>query len=340
MNRVTVVIPTYNGSRFLGQTIESLLEQTYPHLALICLDDASTDGSAEIAAAVGGGRVRIVRNEQRIGLAANWNRARELCQSEYLVIAHQDDLYEKTFAASLALMLDTHGNAFAAHAKAMTIDADGRRTNDPAGRYKDRFWFGAEPQERSPLEDLEILRTGNYVIAPAVMFRTAAMDAIGPFDDRYQFVTDWDYWLRGLFAGYTLVGTHARLVRFRRHDATSTRDSERTMRRYEEELGLLKTINGRLQSPPSFAAIENTLIDDCARRLLTGDHSGARRLRDFGRERIPRFSGSIRDRMMSTAIHAGWFGGALLRAAIQSGVIGSLLLHSIRAKRDQASKRL
>ena len=305
--RVTVAIPVYNGARFLADAIRSLLVQK--NAMVLVIDDASSDDSVAIAR--GFSDVRVVENEQRLGLAGNWNRAIELCTTEYLVIAHQDDVYEPQFVEQLADVLDRHPRAFAAHCKASTIDEHGRATRDPAALYKDRFWpRGVAEYEREPSDEIAVLRQGNYVIAPAVMLRMKDVAAIGRFDARYDFVTDWDYWLRGLFAGRTLAGLNQRLMSFRRHANTATRLNERTLRRYEEESQLLLDLNGRSPAKNAFRPLENNLLSDFARRLASGDRAGAEALLRFAREH-----GLARARLMRAALPGGRAAGAVMQLA-------------------------
>lgn len=308
MSRVTVAIPTYNGARFLPETIRSLRAQTLGDFSLLVIDDASSDGSAQIAGSTG---VRVERNAQRLGLAANWNRALDLCQSEYLVIAHQDDVYEPTFLATMLALIDEHPRAIAAHCKAEAIDEHGRAIAHPAALYKDRFWpRGARVVERD--DELAILRQGNYVIAPSAMLRMSLVRQRGPFDERFAFVTDWEYWLRALVAGDTLAGLAERLVRFRRHEETATRASERSMQRYEEELVLLRELDARVPAAHPYRPLENNLLADFVVRLSSGDRGGAAALLDFAAARVPQFAYAS---LMRAALHGGRAGGQLLRLA-------------------------
>jgi len=309
---LTVAIPLFNGARFLGDAIESLRAQSHRDFRLLCVDDASTDDSVAVAAGHG---VEVVTSPAHTSLAANWNRAASLVETETFILAHQDDVYERDFVAAMLGLLDAHPRAFAAHARATAIDERGRAVRNPAARYKDRFWPAAEPVEREPEAEIEVLRQGNYVIAPSVIFRTERFRDLGGFDASLDFVTDWEFWFRGLRRGFTLAGTHARLVRFRRHAATATRVSERTMRRYEEELALLAALEEQRPIGPrrAYRAIANTITTDLAARLADGDRDGARALLRFGRERVPHFAGSARDRLLGTAVAGGTAGGRALK---------------------------
>ncbi|MEA2490723.1 MAG: hypothetical protein QOH21_2515, partial [Acidobacteriota bacterium] len=197
MKPVTVAIPSFNGARFIGETLASLRTQTMRDFDLLVLDDASDDDTAAIAASFP--EVRVIRNAERLGLAANWNAALALCETSYLVIAHQDDLYEPRFVETMLATIEAHPRAIAAHCKAATIDEHDLPIAHPAGVFKDRFWpRGAPVVERQPAEELAILRQGNYVIAPSAMLRMALVRERGTFDTRYAFVTDWEYWLRAV----------------------------------------------------------------------------------------------------------------------------------------------
>jgi hypothetical protein len=112
-----------------------------------------------------------------------------------------------------------------------------------------------------------------------------------------------------------MIGLNERLVSFRRHPETATLASERSMRRYEEELQLLREIDARVPAAHPYRALENNLLTGFARRLADGDRDGARALLRFGIERVPSFSRSARARLMRSALPFGKAGGASLRMA-------------------------
>jgi glycosyltransferase involved in cell wall biosynthesis len=319
---VTIAIPIHNGARFLGETIRSLLDQSEGAFRLVCLDDASTDDSVAVASGFSDPRIEIVIAESHTSLAMNWNRAIEVTRTPYLVIAHQDDVYERDYLATMLRLIEAHPRAFAAHCRTTAIDSNGRAVRLPSARYKETFWPGAEPYEREPEAEIKVLSRGNYVVASSVLLRMEAVGTIGRFDPSLQFVTDWQYWLRGLSAGRTLAGTHARLVRFRRHPWTATRATELSFRRYEEEIEVLRSVNAS-----SFRLVENTLTSDFSARLAAGDGEGARSLLEFGANHIPGFGNSLRLRTLRTALHGGVVAGRLLKTAEDALVELSVLRH-------------
>ena len=89
---LTVAIPTCNGAAHLAETLRSILEQDCGPFDLRVCDDRSDDGTLELVRALAGDRARIAVNEERLGLAGNWNRCVELCRTPLIAIIHQDDV--------------------------------------------------------------------------------------------------------------------------------------------------------------------------------------------------------------------------------------------------------
>lgn len=88
---ISVIIPVYNGEKYLAQAIESILAQAYRPLEIIVVDDGSTDGSAEIVQRFGEPIRYVYQTNQ--GAAAARNRGVEEAQGEYYAFLDQDDLW-------------------------------------------------------------------------------------------------------------------------------------------------------------------------------------------------------------------------------------------------------
>jgi glycosyltransferase involved in cell wall biosynthesis len=103
---VSVVIPVYNGERYLGQTIESVLGQSHPHTELLVVDDGSEDCSARVAQAYGE-RIRYVRQEHG-GQSAALNLGLSLARGGYLAFLDADDLWTGDKLARQFAAFDEH----------------------------------------------------------------------------------------------------------------------------------------------------------------------------------------------------------------------------------------
>jgi hypothetical protein len=89
---VTVLMSAFNGAAFLSEAVESILRQTFRNFEFLIIDDASTDGSAKILAAVRDPRVRVVRNDTHLGLTRSLRLGIELARGQYVARMDADDL--------------------------------------------------------------------------------------------------------------------------------------------------------------------------------------------------------------------------------------------------------
>ena len=91
MCKVTVVIPVYNGGRYLRESIDSVLAQTFHDYEIVCVDDGSTDDSPVLLQEYGA-RLRVVRQENS-GQSAARNVGVKLARGEYIALLDQDDVW-------------------------------------------------------------------------------------------------------------------------------------------------------------------------------------------------------------------------------------------------------
>jgi len=90
---VSVLIPSYNSGAYLDDSIQSILDQTYPNWELIITDDCSTDNSVEVAKkhANRDKRIKVYENEKNRGISGNMNRGLKHCKGKYIAILDADD---------------------------------------------------------------------------------------------------------------------------------------------------------------------------------------------------------------------------------------------------------
>jgi glycosyltransferase involved in cell wall biosynthesis len=89
---VSVVLAAHNDARFLPEAVDSVLRQTLADFELVVIDDASTDETQSALAAVADSRLRIVRNEQQLGLAASLNRGLDESGGRFVARLDADDV--------------------------------------------------------------------------------------------------------------------------------------------------------------------------------------------------------------------------------------------------------
>lgn len=94
---VSVITPAYNAERFLQETIESVLSQTYENWEMIIVDDGSTDSTYSLAESWSGkdSRIRVIKCQKNGGQARAWNIAIAAAKGRYLAFLDADDLWEE-----------------------------------------------------------------------------------------------------------------------------------------------------------------------------------------------------------------------------------------------------
>jgi glycosyltransferase involved in cell wall biosynthesis len=146
--RVSIGLPVYNGERYLAQTLDSVLRQTYTDFVLYIADNASTDGTEAICRdyASRDARIHYIRNPVNVGAAANYTRCFTPATSEYFRWQNADDTIEPTLIEDCIQVLDNQPDAVLAYGKTHLIDDNGQlirpyedRLHLPQARAADRY---------------------------------------------------------------------------------------------------------------------------------------------------------------------------------------------------------
>src|SRR3990167_10836604 len=90
---VSVILPTYNRSEYLGRAIESVLNQNYNNFELIIIDDSSTDKTSEVILKYKDSRIRVVKNQENIGFVKSLNKGIKQANGKYIARLDDDDFW-------------------------------------------------------------------------------------------------------------------------------------------------------------------------------------------------------------------------------------------------------
>ena len=134
--KISVGMPVFNGERYIGTAIESVLNQTVGDFELIIADNASTDRTRDICLQyVADPRVRYFRNETNVGAARNYNLVFGEARAPYFRWANADDLSGPSLHAECLRCLEERPDAVVAYGQTSIIDDDGEVT----GQYDDNL---------------------------------------------------------------------------------------------------------------------------------------------------------------------------------------------------------
>ena len=129
---VTIGLPVYNSERYIRQSLDSLIAQTYTNFVLVVSDNASTDGTAQICQqyATSDSRVKYFRNDVNIGNPRNFNRVFELASTRYLKWSTADDFWAPTFLERAMEIMEGDSSIALCYPQAILVDADGGNATD------------------------------------------------------------------------------------------------------------------------------------------------------------------------------------------------------------------
>jgi glycosyltransferase involved in cell wall biosynthesis len=144
---VSIGLPVYNGEKYIGEALGSILAQTYQNFELIISDNASTDKTEQIcrAYATRDSRIRFYRNRRNLGAYKNFNRVFELSSSEYFKWAAYDDLLAPEFLQKCVSVLEKDPCIVLCHSKTVRIDEHGKLVGSYEHKMRIDSW---KPHER------------------------------------------------------------------------------------------------------------------------------------------------------------------------------------------------
>lgn len=112
---VSIIMPTYNCGRFIGESIQSVLVQTYTHWELIIVDDCSNDATATIVSSFADKRIRYYHNEHNSGAAITRNRALQEANGRWIAFLDSDDLWQPRKLEKQLAFMQQNNYAFSYH---------------------------------------------------------------------------------------------------------------------------------------------------------------------------------------------------------------------------------
>lgn len=246
--KVSVIVPNYNYGKYLRKRLLSILKQTYPIHELIVLDDASTDGSAEMARSMvldlnaqnPNLNVRFVGNKKNSGKAMlAWRQGLELVTGDYVWIAEADDLCSRRFLEEVMKGFDDP-DVVLSYSESMIINGMGvmmapnfrwSRDKEKSGHYKKSYIKGG----RTEIEEIMAIRCTIPNVS-AVVFRKDAVRA-KDLEKALEFsqAGDWYLYVKVLENGKISYNRKA-LNKFRIHGGSKTAESKNNSKHYEEVL--------------------------------------------------------------------------------------------------------
>jgi glycosyltransferase involved in cell wall biosynthesis len=210
MSSVAIIIPCHNHGAFVGEAVASALAQTRHAAEILLIDDASDEATREACEKLASTKIRLIRNETNLGLAASRNKAIWAAESELILPLDADDRLHPEYLEKTIPVIES--------------------SSEIGWVYTDCAFFGArEGFLDFPDYDLKLLLAHDLCLAPS-LFRKRDWERVGGYDESFKIgQEDWDFWLS--LAGAGLRGEHvrARLYDYRQHPESMRSRSHRDL---------------------------------------------------------------------------------------------------------------
>lgn len=232
---VSIVLPTYNGAKYIKDSIQSIIEQTYTDWELIVIDDCSIDSTNIIVSEFvkKDKRIKLFKNKKNMRLPASLNIGFSKAKGEYFTWTSDDNLYKPYAIEQLLKALQENTNIGLVFSRMENIDANGKSKG-----------------LSYPPKDIKELHYHN-IVGASFMYTRTVYDKIGDYDTNKFLMEDYDYWLR-ISRIYTLKYLPDVLYQYRQHENSLTERRnklvlESKIRLLEEELSLTELNNDILR---------------------------------------------------------------------------------------------
>jgi hypothetical protein len=199
----------HNGGHFLHEAIESILGQTFKDFEFVIINDGSTDGSRDVILNYDDPRIRLVENQENIGLTKSLNRGLASARGEFVARLDADDLSHPTRLEKQVSFLERNPDCALVGTQARLIDAEGNLLRGNSGL-----------RAQSDVAIEWHLLFGNPFVHSSVMFRLQIIwDRLGGYDETYRFNQDFELWSR-LLVHFRASNIPEALIDYRSHAAS------------------------------------------------------------------------------------------------------------------------
>lgn len=207
MPKVSVIIPTYNREKYIAETINSVLNQTFSDYETIVVDDGSTDNTERVIREEFADKV-IYLSKSNGGPASSRNMGMRVAKGEYIAFLDSDDLWLPEKLEIQTRFMDAHPEIGLTYSWALNF----RQSSN--GKIEDLCLAICRDTP-----NLKRLLTGNCILLLTAMLRKTCLEDVGLFDEGKDLIglEDYEYWIR-IAMSYHIAYIPRVLARYRVHD--------------------------------------------------------------------------------------------------------------------------
>ncbi len=210
MERVTVVIPNYNGMKFLPDCLRSLKKQTFKDFCVIIVDNGSADDSLSYLK-TNHPEVKVIELNENTGFAKAANVGIEACETEYVFLLNNDTMCDERAIEVLVNVMDKRQDVFSA--QALMLQLKKPELVDDAGDYYCALGWAFAPSKNHPAAKYTKRQLITSSCAGAAIYRKSMLDEVGAFDPaHFCYLEDVDLGYRARLFGYKNISEPSAVV--------------------------------------------------------------------------------------------------------------------------------
>lgn len=183
MALISVVIPAYNAEKTIGNTVRSVLKQTFTDFEIIVIDDGSQDNTLSKVNEIKDSRLFVFSHENK-GVSTSRNRGLEMVKGKFVAFLDADDLWQPDKLARQLQALKENSKAALAYSWVDCIDENG-----------DFIRHGMRPTVQGYVYK-HLLKSNFLECGSTPLIRVSALKQVDGFDPELHYGEDWDMWLR------------------------------------------------------------------------------------------------------------------------------------------------
>jgi len=203
----------HNGERYVRETINSILNQTYKDFEFLIIDDGSTDNTSHIISSYDDNRIKLTKNPLTLGLTKSLNIGMEQSVGEYIARIDADDIAIENRLEIQLEYLEKNKDITCVGGSSEIIDVDGKIVGI-----------------KKSITDGELLKfhmmIKNQISHPTTMFRKSEIVQIGGYNENFVYAQDYELWCRLLERGFNISSIDNILIKYRNYNASITQGKE------------------------------------------------------------------------------------------------------------------
>ncbi|MFH1712580.1 MAG: glycosyltransferase, partial [Candidatus Jacksonbacteria bacterium] len=210
---ITVLMPVYNGEKYLKEAIESILNQTFVDFEFLIINDGSTDNSEKITKSYKDTRIKLINNEINLGLIKTLNKGLDLANGKYIARMDQDDISLPNRLKIQVNFMDKHPEIGVSGAWAKTIGGNNKK-------YIKNY------------SDFEKIKTTSLfksiLIHPSVIIKKSLFNKYNlKYDENHQHAEDYELWTRAI-TYFPIANIKKYLIYYRIHEGNTSHQYTKT----------------------------------------------------------------------------------------------------------------